>query len=376
MSKKIAFFMTSLHTGGGERVMIDLANHLVSLGEDVSIVVMKRSGSFQSRIAKKVRIVDIDTNRFVRAFVRCVIYLRKEKPDVVFSSYIHFNLVMLIALFFSGVRARSIIRIGIPLSVVFAKLTSFTDRVIVPLLTRILYPMADVVWVVSKGIADDVSKVAHLSREKITVIYNPKNAKEIQERAHQQKPEVFSKTDGPFIVSAGRFTAQKDFPTLIQAFSIVHKEIGGHLVLLGDGSVRTEIETMVTNLDLDQYVSFEGNQENPFAYMKHADVFALSSRWEGLPNVLLEALACGTPIVATDCPSGGPREILAPETDYRVRLKGTIEKTATGYLVPVGDAALLATAIKYILQHKPTVDPFTFNTLDEATMLFTEMTAS
>ena len=139
----------------------------------------------------------------------------------------------------------------------------------------------------------------------------------------------------PVILGAGRLTAQKDFGTLIRAFARVRREIDARLVILGEGEDRQALETLIHDQGLRDRVDMPGHVENPFKYMARATVFALSSRWEGPGHVLIEALALGTPVVSTDCPSG-PREILF---DGRA-----------GLLAPVGDSDAIASAILEVLR--------------------------
>jgi glycosyltransferase involved in cell wall biosynthesis len=173
----------------------------------------------------------------------------------------------------------------------------------------------------------------------VTTIYSPVVGPDIARRAAEPVDHAWvNDTRVPLVLGAGRLSLQKDFPTLIRAFSRVRADRAAHLVILGEGHQRARLEKLVYELGLDADVSLPGRVDNPFAWMSRAAVFVLSSAWEGLPGVLIEALACGCPVVSTDCPSG-PREILED---------GTI-----GPLVPVHDDRALAAAILSVLAAPP-----------------------
>jgi glycosyltransferase involved in cell wall biosynthesis len=142
----------------------------------------------------------------------------------------------------------------------------------------------------------------------------------------------------PVILGVGRLATQKDFSTLLHAFARVRSQRPARLLILGEGDKRFELEALAQNLGLARDVRLPGYADNPFAYMRRCSVFVLSSAYEGLPTVLIEAMACGAPVVSTDCPSG-PAEIL--------------EGGRYGCLVPIGDPDAMASAILTILQDAP-----------------------
>ena len=200
-----------------------------------------------------------------------------------------------------------------------------------PWLMKIFYPRADGVVAVSKGVADDLAVVIGLPRERITVIYNPVVTPELLQKAQEPIDHPwFHPGEPPVILGVGRLTKQKDFPTLIQAFALVRKERPARLIILGEGEDRYELEELIRKLGIASDVDMPGFVDNPYKYMAYSTVFVLSSAWEGLPTVLIEAMACGCPVVSTNCHSG-PAEIL--------------ENGKYGKLVAVGDAAGLAEAM-------------------------------
>jgi len=190
----------------------------------------------------------------------------------------------------------------------------------------------------------DLAQLMNVSRERITVIYNPSVVQaEVQAKAQAPLDHPWFKPDQPpVILAVGRLQVQKDYPTLIRAFALVRQTRPVRLLILGEGKERPLLEALVKELGLEQDVSLPGFVLNPYAYMARAALFVLSSRWEGLPTVLIEALCCGAPVVSTDCPSG-PREILR-DGQY-------------GPLVPVGGVNALARAIETTLAAKTPKPP-------------------
>ena len=192
------------------------------------------------------------------------------------------------------------------------------------------YPWAELIIAVSKGVAEDVSYLTGLPLSKIQVIHNPIFTQDLLTKAEEPiNHSWFVPKEAPIILGVGRLEYVKDFATLIKAFAIVRQSLKSRLVIIGDGRVRGELQRLVNELGLEDEVSLPGFSNNPYAYMKNADVFVLSSVYEGFGNVLVESLAVGTPVVSTDCP--GPAEIL--------------EYGKYGRLVGVHDANGLARAI-------------------------------
>jgi glycosyltransferase involved in cell wall biosynthesis len=205
-------------------------------------------------------------------------------------------------------------------------------------LTKWTYPLSDQMIAVSEGVADDVSQSLDLRRKDFEVVYNPVIDPETFERTEQTVEHAwFSDETTPVVLGVGRLVEQKGFSTLIRAFAEVKERRAARLVILGEGEKRPILERQTKRLGVESDIWMPGFVSNPLKYMARASVFVLSSRWEGLGNVLIEAMACGTPVVSTDCPSG-PSEILK-EGEY-------------GRLVPVGDPSALAAAIEEALDGK------------------------
>jgi glycosyltransferase involved in cell wall biosynthesis len=209
-------------------------------------------------------------------------------------------------------------------------------------MARRFYPAADVIVAVSSGVADDLARVTALPRNQIRPIYNPVVTHELITQSQETVDHPwFSANAPPVVLGVGRLAAQKDFSTLIRAFARVRATREVRLLILGEGRKRPTLEALAASLGVAKDVSLPGFCDNPFSAMAYAAVFVLSSAYEGLPGVLIQALACGCPVVSTDCPSG-PAEILEAGTH--------------GLLVPVGDDAALATAICSTLNAPPQAD--------------------
>jgi glycosyltransferase involved in cell wall biosynthesis len=325
----IAFFLPSLCGGGAERVVVNLAQGISERGIRVDLVVAAAEGPLLDQVPRAVRLVDLRAPRVLRSLVPLAGYLRRERPRVLVSSMSHANLIAIWAAKLAGGVAPLIVTEHNTLSQETQRQSALVGRVW-PLLLRTFYPWATTVVAVSRGAADDLARTAGLRRDRIEVVYNPVITPAMLALARQAPDHPWlAEGQPPVILGVGRLTGQKDFSTLVRAFAEVRRRRPARLVILGEGPDRPAIEALARELGVADDMALPGFQDNALAYMAGSAVFVLSSAWEGLPTVLIEALAAGTRVVSTDCPSG-PREILQ---DGRL-----------GALVPVGDAAALAAA--------------------------------
>lgn len=335
--KRIALFMGTLGGGGAERVMLTLAEALAKQGLDVDMVVTRAHGPFRGSVPTNVRLVDLRARRIVASIPALVRYMRRTRPEVMLSALSDTNCVAVWARALARVQLRLLLVEHTVLSIASAHFPSLRGR-LMPYFMRLSYPYADRVIAVSCGVADDLAKTIQIPRSKIEVIYNPIVTAAMLEKSRETVQHPWLATGGPPVVlGVGRLTEQKDFSTLIRAFAHVRRERIAKLIILGEGEEKLALAALIANLGLSADVSLPGFVANPYAYMRRASVFILSSRWEGLPTVLVEAMACGIPVVATDCPAG-PSEIL--------------EDGKWGSLVSVGDPEALANAIVETLDRK------------------------
>lgn len=333
--RRIAIFMPALWGGGGERSMLNLARGLAESGRAVDLVLAQAAGPFLSEVPSSVRVRDLKASRVLTSLPALVRYLRSERPEAMLSVFGYSNVIALWAWRMAAVPTRLFVNEQNTVSVEAGNAASWRGR-LTPRLIKRFYPWANGIIVVSQGVRDDLARLTKIPRERITVIFNPSVVRpEVLEKAQASLEHPwFAPGEPPVLLGIGRLHPQKDYPTLLQAFAKVRQKRPARLLILGEGKERPMLEALLKSLGLEQDVSLPGFVMNPFAYMARASVFVLSSRWEGLPTVLIEALCCGTRVVSTDCPSG-PREILR-DGKY-------------GQLVPVGDVGALARAIETAL---------------------------
>ena len=327
--RPIALFVPSLHGGGAERVMLDIASELASRGVTVHLVLVKAEGHYLDLVPEGVRLIDLNSHRAAASLFKLVRYIRRERPVALLSTLTQASVIALVAKLTLLGRVRIVTRIANTFSEELAS-GSFKHKLALQLLKR-LFPVADGIVAVSHGVADDLQALIPNMSHKVTTIYNPVVRPQIVEQSQTPPEHVwFAPGAAPVILSAGRLTTVKDHVTLLKAFALVFLKRRVRLVILGDGPERETLLELAERLELSEHVDLPGFKVNPFTYMSKAGVFVLSSRYEGFPNVLVQAMACGAPVVSTDCRSG-PREIL--------------EDGKWGHLVPVGDWRAMAEAI-------------------------------
>ncbi len=322
---RISLFMPSLVGGGAERVFLTLAEQFLDKGIEVDLVVAGRFGDLSSQVDARARVIDLGKRRVFSALAGLARYLRAEKPGVLLCALTHANLTAIGANRLAGKPARLIVTEHLSPRVN----AGWKHRMLYPL-AKVFYRCADAVVAVSNGVADDFRALLGKSTP-VQVIYNPIKLARINEMASQvvDHPWLVEK-NLPVYLSAGRLHPNKDFATLLHAFALVNEKRPARLIIIGQGEERERLETLAVSLGVQGSVSMPGFIPNPFAFMQKADVFVMASVFEGLPMVLIEALACGATIVATDCPSG-PDELL--------------EHGKYGRLVPVRDPQRLADAM-------------------------------
>jgi glycosyltransferase involved in cell wall biosynthesis len=366
---RVALVFSNIGGGGMEHSMLRLAEALLARGLTVDLVVGDAKGELRCTVPREARLFELDkvplwrgiaagavaepaTRRLVlglkikplkplvRRLPSLVAYLRAVGPHAVLAAEPRYNAMAVWARRLSGLRSRVVIseRNQPSLSEVL-----WRERQLQGLL-RAAYLKADAIVAVSDGVADDLARHATIERARITTVYNPVVGPDLLAKAREPLDHPWFGDDRPpVILSVGRLHPQKDFATLLRAFAAVRARRPARLVILGaasqlDPGHAEQLKTLAQTLGVADDVDMPGFVDNPFAFMARAAVFVLSSRYEGLPGVLIQALACGCPVVSTDCPSG-PAEIL--------------DHGRFGPLVPVGDDAGLARAIGAVLDDPP-----------------------
>ncbi len=366
----IAFALTSLNGGGAERSMLNLARSLIGRGHRVDLVIPRFGGDYQSEIPREMRVYRARLPHTGRKFLRAVrrtgvsvealiinpvgvarawraldrrfpdlpckrrhrVYayahmmarhIREVGPDLVVSAMVGANAAAVCA---AELTKRAVPTVAAVRNNVAAGYTPQWRAT-----AQVLYPLADAVVAVSRGVGESMRQSLGMDAERIHVIYNGVPADRIRRLAEKDVAHPwFGQGEPPVVLSVGREAPAKDYPTLVAAFGLARREVDARLLILGRLSprYRARLEALAAGHGVARDLGFVDFDENPYRYMRRSGLLALSSRWEGLPTVILEALACGTPVVSTDTPYG-PREILG----------------CWGELPPVGDAAALGRAM-------------------------------
>ncbi|MFO1431849.1 MAG: glycosyltransferase [Candidatus Competibacteraceae bacterium] len=308
--KKVAFFLYSLSGGGTERVNLSLANELSEMGYLVDLVLVNKSGEFLNKVREDIRIIDFQKFRAIECIYRLAQYLRRERPTVLFTALPTLNIIGISANIIAGFKTNVIPTEHMPVSI-----DERETHKIEPKIAYKLYPLfykfvKNIVVNCEDSAKDFTKRYKWINKKKIKIIYNPVVSNELLEMA-QETPEIdwFKEPIiNPIILGVGRLTKQKNFHLLVEAFAKLRAKYNCRLVILGNGEDYGSLKDLAKNLGIEKDFLMPGFKENPYSYMTRASVFVLSSIYETLPTVLIEALACGTPVVATDC--FGVREIL------------------------------------------------------------------
>ena len=334
--------------------MVNLANTFAARGYAVDLVVVRAHGPLVQELSPLVRLVALGPwwerlpclrkwqGRFwLTGLWGLVRYLRRAQPEAVLSTSYFSNVIALWARALAQVHTRLVVRVSNHLSHSAVHIPQRSRRLGVWSARR-FYPWADAIVAVSCDLAEDVASVTGLPQERITAIDNPVLTAATLDKANVPFDHPwFAPGNPPVLLGVGRLVRQKDFPTFLNAFARVRAVRPVRLIILGDGRKRKTLEALARHLGVADEVDLPGFVLNPFPYMKRAAAFVLSSAWEGLPGALVEAMACGCPVVSTNCPSG-PAEIL--------------DGGVYGPLVPVGNATALAHAIMTVLDSPPAAE--------------------
>ncbi|HBT83962.1 MAG TPA: glycosyl transferase [Desulfuromonas sp.] len=330
--------MPSLGGGGAERAMLNLAGGLLDAGFRVDLLLANATGPYLPQVAAQVRIIDLARGRVLTCLPGLVRYLRAHRPQVFLSTPFRANIVVLLARMLARSPVRVFVREAATLSETLRTLPPWGAWKAVTL-ARLIYPRADGIIAVSEGVASDLQALLRLNPRLLKVINNPVVTRDLLAMADAALEHPWFHSGAlPVILGVGRLAPQKDFDTLIKSFALVRRQLECRLMILGEGPERQALQQLVAELGLGEAVALPGFVPNPFPYMRQARLLVLSSRHEGLPNVLIQAMALGTAVIATDCPSG-PAEIL--------------DQGNFGPLVAIGDTDAMAAAMVSLLTCPP-----------------------
>lgn len=336
----VLFFTTRLGGGGAEKLLLRILQNLNRRQFRISLALCKAGGSYETSLPEDIpvyHLVSKDIPSVSLPLILSVLPLRrlieKIQPDVLCASMDNANTVAVLATRQLNPRPKLVLSVHNPPSWKYTQPPRRLLNQIIFALMPITYPYANGIINVSQGVAEDLANIAPKAKHLLQVIYNPCVDEELLKGAQEIPPETIP-PEGRLIVACGRLHPQKGFADLIEAIVEVRKIIPAYLWIIGEGELRQELENQIDSLGLRDCVRLLGFKANPYQYMAKADLFVLSSVFEGFGNVIVEAMACGTPVVATDCPTG-PREIITPGVN--------------GLLVPPNNQKELATAILRVL---------------------------
>ncbi|MEJ5364742.1 MAG: glycosyltransferase [Desulfosoma sp.] len=332
--RRLALFLATSGHSGVDRIMKNFLGELGKRPVAVDLLQVEGHGPHIHPVPDNVRRIPLGTHHVHSSLFRLAHYLKTVQPDAILCDKDRVNRTAILAAALAGYTGRLVVRVGTTVSQNLQG-RGYLHRTLQYWSIRHLYPRAHAVVVPSRGAADDLSALGSFPKGFIHVLPSPVVSENILDLAREPVDHPwFQPGEPPVVLGAGELCERKDFATLLRAFANVRKLRPCRLVILGKGKKRAALEKLAHELGVAAHVDFPGFVENPYAYMAKAGVFVLSSTCEGLPVVLMEAMAVGTPVAATDCPSG-PREIL----DH-----GTL-----GPLVPVKSPDELAAAIARVL---------------------------
>jgi glycosyltransferase involved in cell wall biosynthesis len=328
----ISIVLPNLQGGGAERVAVHLANYWLVQDLHVEFILMERRGELLDLIDPRIPILDLKALRIRDFILPLRSYFLRRRPSCTLAGLWPLTSAAILAWQLAGRPGSLFVQDHTHLSSACIKELNLSP-IYLRCLLRSTYPLATGLMAVSEGVKQDLCRLGGFASDRVQVIYNPVVRGESSPASVEAKPrsEFFGDSFSYHILAVGSFKVQKNFPLLLRAFAKLPVHLNASLVILGDGALRSELEALVHELNVDKRVFLPGFVLDPAPWYRAADLFVLSSSWEGFANVIAEALDFGLPIVSTDCLSG-PAEIL--------------DNGRYGRLVPVGDVTALAVAMQ------------------------------
>jgi glycosyltransferase involved in cell wall biosynthesis len=334
---KIIIVLPDLRGGGAERLHVNLANDWVARGFNVEFILMRKQGELLPLLSSNISVIDLGVERVRDVIFPLLNYVKRSHSDIIISAMWPMTSVAVLVWLLSGKQGKLFLSDHNQLSISCIKELNISP-LLFKIVMRFTYPFASGIIAVSQGVKDDLRYLGGFSDKQVRVIYNPA-ATGVQ--VYQESLDVRVRLWGVgykyCILSVGSLIKQKDHAALIRSFALLPQELNAKLIILGEGPLRQKLEELISWLGLHERVSMPGFVTDPYPWFRSADLFVLSSQWEGFGNVIVEALECGVPVVSTDCPSG-PSEIL--------------DNGIYGRLVPVGNDIELAAAMTQSLSEK------------------------
>jgi glycosyltransferase involved in cell wall biosynthesis len=337
---RIAIFLPDLRGGGAERTVVNLLKEWTG-GEpslDLDLVLVRAVGVLLPEVPESIRVIDLGSKRSILAIPALRRYIKYNKPDVLISHLSHLNVLALLVkkLFCPALRI-----ILVEHALLSPDRSQGKERWVRWLMKK-WYPSVPLLVAVSDYVARDLERELGIPAGKVRTIYNPVSGRDIVEKAKTvPRHPWLQEKDRPVFLGVGRLVPEKGWDTLLKAFSMLRRQRSARLIILGEGECRESLEQEMRRLGLEEDVQMPGFEGNPYSYMGHCDALVISSWWEALPGALIEAMACGCPVIVTDVP-GGIREILGDG--------------GSGILVPVKDEEAMAAAMLKILENPADVE--------------------
>ena len=334
--KKVCFVLPSLAGGGAERVAVQVLSALDETRWDRSMYLFKREGPYLADLPASVRLSSASSESRLGRLVELRRFIRATRPDLVVSFLSYFTVLAAVKAAAAG--ARVVFVLGTPMSAFLSDgdyhWKTASHRAVFSIFTRAGYNLADAIATTSQGVSDDLMQQFGVRASAIRIVHNPIDFAAMTEAVAEPLDASDEKAwTHPAIVSAGRLAEAKNFPLLIDAMALLRRKVPARLFILGQGDQEARLRQQIAALGLSDAVTLCGFQRNPWKYIARADVFALTSRYEGFGNVLVEAMACGVPVVVTSSP--GPLEIVRDEVD--------------GVIVPEHTPSAVAAALEAVL---------------------------
>ncbi|MBW9274685.1 MAG: glycosyltransferase [Candidatus Thiodiazotropha sp. (ex. Lucinisca nassula)] len=307
---RIACFLATSGYSGVDRLAKNLLPGMAQAGHPVDLLKIGNHGPYlDTPLRENLQVIEFNARHVYTALPELLRYLKRVRPNVLLTDKDRVNRTAIFAQALSGAKTRLVVRSGTTVSANLASRGGF-DRFVQRNSMRYLYRRADAILTPSKGAADDFASTIGIPRERISAVPSPLITPQFMRQLDEPLDHPWFGPGKPrVILGAGELCRRKDFTTLIRAFALLAENYDCRLLILGEGRARTRLEQEIDRLGLADRVSLPGFVANPYPYMKQSSLFVLSSLWEGMGNVLVEAMAAETPVVSTDCPSG-PAELL------------------------------------------------------------------
>lgn len=328
----ITFILGSLRGGGVQKATFRLISEFQKLGKATNLIIINHDGSLKDQIPSGCKVIDLKVKRARDAYWKLKQSLIELKPEIIISAQTHINVLIILVRLLSNISFKLIVVEHITFNKELLSRGIFFEKMR-PLLIKLFYRFADEVVAVSPGSSKSIHEFSKYNKE-IQVIRNGLDLEHIKEQAKEFVAHSWINNNKiKLLVSMGRFSHQKNFPLLLKSFSMLPNIQSYRLIILGEGAEKENLKSVAEELNISQYIDFYGFTENPYPILTAADLFVLSSNWEGFANVVIESLACGVPIVATNCP-GGPADILSNQP--------------FGKIVPMNNPEQMASAIEQL----------------------------